>query len=278
MGKTTDWYEKNVDPDRYLYHYTIADTAISRIFSSMKLRFSSLSETNDPREYRKWNYTIRQGNMTHINYPFDPGGLPLPQKVTDETIDTSKIGWKLLCLTRDDPKYALTNYTTWWGRGLAHPRMWAQYAQDHTGLCIVIDKNKICAEFNKFQSEQKYCDKVDYDDHPSKDSLAYTIDVEDGESLLSAVQKHFVKRHREIFFLKNNDWKSEYEFRFVLHEQTTEEMYIDISGSLSGIVLGDLFSNRYMNEIEKLIGEFDIPTKRIKWRNGRASLSRTLTR
>lgn len=244
----------------------------------MKLRFSPLSETNDPREYRKWNYTIRQGNVTRINYLFDLDSLTLARDVTDETKDTLRTGWKLLCLTRDARDYALTNYATWWGRGLAHPRMWAQYAQDHAGLCIVIDKNKICAEFDKFQSEHKYCNEVDYDDHPVRDSLAYTIDVEDGESLSSAVQKHFVRHHREIFFLKNYDWKSEYEYRFVLQEQTTEETYINIEDSLSGVVLGDLFANSHVNEIEKLTKEFDIPTRRIKWRNGRAFLGCTLTR
>ena len=47
------WYALQRE-DRYLYHYTRAETLVNHILPSESLRFSRFQNVNDPRESKDW--------------------------------------------------------------------------------------------------------------------------------------------------------------------------------------------------------------------------------
>ena len=49
---------RELDIDRYVYHYTSRDTALQHILATGKIRLGSLSKTNDPHETKSWRFGI----------------------------------------------------------------------------------------------------------------------------------------------------------------------------------------------------------------------------
>ena len=49
------WYGL-VDQDKYLYHYTRAQTLVDHILPSNCLRFSRFENVNDPQESKDWTF------------------------------------------------------------------------------------------------------------------------------------------------------------------------------------------------------------------------------
>ena len=83
----------SVSPDQYLYHYTRSSTAIDHILPDMRLRFSRLSHTNDPRE----NKEIHFGLVLSEN---EVSGFDL-QQFRDLVTRNLKTRVRILCLTAD---------------------------------------------------------------------------------------------------------------------------------------------------------------------------------
>ena len=49
---------------------------------------------------------------------------------------------------KDNPKKFRGGFCKVFYRGYTHPRMWAQYASNHTGVCLVFDKELIKISIN----------------------------------------------------------------------------------------------------------------------------------
>ena len=46
------------DAGKYLFHYTRAETFMTRILPTLRLRMSSFSDLNDPRESKNWRCSV----------------------------------------------------------------------------------------------------------------------------------------------------------------------------------------------------------------------------
>ena len=117
--------------DQYLYHYTRASTVVEHILPKMRLRFSSFLKTNDPRENKEVHFGIVLPH-DHVD-AFD-------HKWFQELITRNlKTRVRLLCFTADPP--SIHQYSDdLYRRGFCHSRMWAQYADRHTGMCLIFDE------------------------------------------------------------------------------------------------------------------------------------------
>lgn len=124
-----------IDAHKYLYHYTSREVLLEYILPSEKIKMSQFGLTNDPRESKKWSFTIV---FPGIVYPLNSNEV---NSIIDKANLLVKEYCKVICFTRDDPNIEKLHHGhKIYGRGYAHPRMWAQYAKRHTGVCIVFDK------------------------------------------------------------------------------------------------------------------------------------------
>ncbi len=172
MYRTDLIYERD---NNLLYHFTTADSLL-KILSNMTLKLSTFDNLNDLNE-----------TDINCNWSDSFNHIRIKRYIQDHC--------KLICFSQNyiyNEKFHEAGYN--------HPRMWAQYSNNNTGACIVINEKKLkeindknlIGVFNKIES-------VGYD------HLLYDNAIKD-----KADAKNFIEiYYRHIFFKKHIDWSQE---------------------------------------------------------------------
>lgn len=245
-------YTDDFDTNKYLYHYTSISSAM-RIIKNNTLLFSQLSRTNDTSESKMKIFFMPDSTISNDEYQ-------KRVKAITEYFENQNRMVQLLCFSRDlkIKSSLLTHiddkdkYYDVSGRGFAHPRMWAQYADNNHGVCFIIDKKKILAKINRmvdFFKNDAVTYKNFYDmyiiDKKQMDILYERIQMMANGSLtlLNMVQKdkNFLKYN---YFEKLDDWENEHEFRILtLIDNRSDINYRlpikDFDQCVKGIVFGE---------------------------------------
>jgi len=128
-----------VDPCKYVYHFTSANTAAA-ILSTRTVRCSRFCDLNDPKESKNWS----------INYSARDASIDLATRYDIEINRHFRENVRVSCFTADSangaeipPHLRSTSeiFRSRSRRGFAHPRMWAMYADNWRGVCFVFDRN-----------------------------------------------------------------------------------------------------------------------------------------
>jgi hypothetical protein len=125
--------------------------------------------------------------------------------------------------------------------GCNHPRMWAQYADNNKGACVVINEKRFI-EKNKSILNSIFW-KID--------NVKYEPDIYN-ENLTDFLNpKHFLeKNYKKIFFQKYNDWEQEDERRLFC---IGEPNFLSIDNCIEFICLGNKFENKYYNQLSDIL-------------------------
>ena len=113
--------------------------------------------------------------------------------------------------------------------GTNHPAMWAHYADNSNGVCIVIDKETFIAK-NKdiFENYFYKFEDVEYNLFNTPDSEKIDFEAE--------TECEFIKKNwKSLFFLKHKDWENEDEHRLFIMDYNGK---LSIDGCIKYIVLG----------------------------------------
>lgn len=225
-----------------LYHYCKLSTALEYILPDMQLRLSPMMKTNDPRENKGLifggSWILGTGNQPNAN----------TSEVNNERF--SKIlrtDCKLLCFSVDDKmRY-----------GYELSRMWAQYGDNHKGVCLAIDR-EVFSQENSTLVKKSNLKPVKYILHdkttPIRHPMIDYIELEQkGEEayLRGSFRKEFLDY---LYFSKDEEWSSEKEFRMVYFSEEAEDSYCSIKSSLKTIYLGVDFNTSYLPAIKALQG------------------------
>jgi len=243
------------DPDQFVYHYTTRDTALEFILPERRLKLGLFGKMNDPRDAK----ALLLGLSNAVSDGFEC------RRIITYAGQKLKNVCKVLCVTRDDPQFCQGGNVLC--RGFAHSRMWAQYANNHDGVCLVFDKQKLNEAVTQglgykgrvFHDLVKY--KNNYFDGPAPPPLDYQEITSKG--LESYLDEYVDQHHQALFFHKNTDWEAEWEHRWVLRGNDEQEEYVYIENALIGIFLGVDFPRVYM----PLVKRHGIPFLRIYWNN-----------
>ncbi len=199
-----------------LYHFTTADSLL-KILSNMTLKLSTFANLNDL-------------NETDINCNWSDSF----NRIRIKTYIHEHC--KLISFSQNYIFNEVFNEA-----GYNHPRMWAQYAENNTGACIVIDEkklkeineNNLFGVFNKLES-------VEYD------HLLYDKTIKDKADVRNFIETYY----RHIFYKKHIDWSQEGEKRFLCIDGPE---YLSIKDCIKFVVLGRHFSKEKYFDIVKLI-------------------------
>lgn len=252
------------DCKRYLYHYTTAQVALNYILKDRTLKVSRLTNTNDPKEYKSWLFELGTNFNTDLNQ-FNMSEL---SKKVGNLIQTRTF---LICFSKDQ---VLTgdHLLDLPKRGYGHSRMWAQYANNHTGICLVFDFEKLSNTFHDcFQDKTYNSENVKYIDRfiGQRDS-AFIINV---DSLCEMGAEEYALNHAQtykerLFFEKAKDWENEQEYRWVLQDSiSTSEPVFAFNDALRGIVFGANCDEKNIKSIIDLTCDLDLEYHQLKWRN-----------
>lgn len=225
----------------------------------------TFANMNDPRESKAWMFsmTFSAKPPAHVNF------FAMQEKAEEIIKGTCKV----LCFTRDDPAVLQDNLHNEYGRGYAHPHMWAQYGGNHKGVCLIFDREKLSKSVSVMSKDKNlfYEGPVIYRDEDNKDDFyAFKFNFDDIEQVGfdKYVEQHVSKFYRALFFRKALDWFSEWEYRFLLKSSDNADKFISINDSLCVICLGADFPRVYEPLVASTCRSLDIQDARIQWRNG----------
>jgi len=213
-------------------------------------RLGLLARMNDPRESKDW-----------IMSTAGPLGAPMPDwKALDKAVADYKGRVNIGCFSTDSVYGSSENFAR---RGYGHPRMWAQYADNHTGACIAFDHRKLDSAIREryFVANDSwiYCDKVNYVDTHIFEPMNLVVKANEGQDISAAVKDHFISSGRAVFFTKHIDWQDEHEYRWVYYESdcsradqnNDNQQFADIRNAVVGIVLGADYSAAHLPVAQK---------------------------
>lgn len=156
--------------------------------------------------------------------------------------------------------------------------MWEQYGDDHAGVCLVFDRQRLVDALDRsigsqgsyHRGEVRYTRagfsgsagaRLDFDEHP-------------GESVEDAVRIH-LRRHLDcFFFLKTEEWASELEYRWVMEEAATRPdapapaFFADVGASLRSVVLGERFPRWRVFGAWQIAQAAGVELRQMEWRSG----------
>ena len=257
------WWRTQFCPDEYLYHYTTFDGALKIIYGD-KLRFSPLSATNDTAEQK-----------LRICYPF--------RDIKQRRDDVGR--FEKYC--QDRPKASsnevasLSDIFDVRGRGFALPRMWAQYASNHNGVCLAIRKDAFLSKVKKAYPESINKEVAYFDWAES-----YQINRDDFNDILqiilhnssSTYAPNFLQSHTSftdyLYFMKLKDWEGEREYRIIIPscDAATQYLYIEgVKDILAGVIVGEKMDSSQISAIKAMLPD-TVHIRRIVFELSKCSL------
>lgn len=257
-----------IDTDDALFHYTKRNTALEMVLSQDCFKLFRLLDTNDPREYKArlsgvsgWGWTDKIESL-------------VPEVV--KHYDGLLRNHAYFCSFSEN-KY---NDKELFNHGYQKPRMWAQYGEDHYGVCLVFSKKMLIDAIHDSIEESSFCvfyDSISYkktDNSSRSQTLSINGDSFKNETPFQIAFEHIKNHYKDLFFKKDPDYKDENEFRAVVcrsKENATELQSIDIPliNCIKGLILGDRFPKVYRPTVEQLCNELGIGYKKLHWEKRR---------
>lgn len=254
------------DPARYLYHYTKASIASEKILPKCSLMINSFGSTNDPKEAKQWEFDLGTNeNRDFAKYD----QMQISRKLSKELKERTKV----ICFSKDRSPLTGNHIEDICNRGFCKPRMWAQYADRHSGVCLVFDKGRleraISKTFSRYkilQGDVKYIDRSVIPNLDEEGDYTINVDLLERYGLKAYANVHLKTYYKRLFFEKMTDWSHEDESRWVLFIDTSDALYFDYEDALKGIVFGE---NTDVAVIDKIINLTDYKVEYIglKWKN-----------
>lgn len=254
LSTLTDYRDDSQD---LLFHYTSL-TSACKILESNKLKLSSLPNTNDPLEF------ISPGIFSFSCW----GDLDENKMIHElfESRNKRNNYVRFLCFCRNlmwtEDSAAQQISDNFLFKGWARSRMWAQYADNHSGICLVFDKNELRKQFNNLQNPHIKILK-DRNIEYSNCLTNYRAIMSDIRPYSDDLTNFFLDDKRlDCLFFKCEDFQDEMEYRFCLINRdlkTPEEpMFVNYGNSLKAIIYGQRFNNNLRIQVPQNIQEFKI--------------------
>jgi hypothetical protein len=269
------WYLLQ-DSDRYVYHYTKARSLLA-ILRDHQLRFSKFAKVDDPYEYQNWVFGFRGLGNEDIDF------APLEEKLNY----TMKHSWRAGCFARDidaavmGPRNERGSETLMrvHHRGHSLPAMWALYAENHAGACLIFDRIKLNQRVRESASTHGSLVRakpVQYENHPvvgndvsKEQALRFPLDEARRIGLRDAIDQHIAKHEDRLFFLKSRNWMWQQEFRWVVRSDGPEDFHVSFGDALVGVALGARFPKPELDEFCQLAkGCSHVSCSTMCWQNG----------
>lgn len=202
-------YDIPLVDDGALFHYTSFESFI-KIMETMTLRSTPLSMMND----------LNEACLAFVDWSKDF----LFYKKADKYI---KEECSAICFTKNYMSHGICE------EGNNHPAMWAHYADNSNGVCIVLDQEVLIDNNKDLLADYFYkLEDVKYSVNCAPDNRITNRGYKSVTELIS-------KEYRELFFKKHRDWSYEKEIRLFIE---TPRIYLNIKGAIKFIVLGGKLS------------------------------------
>lgn len=254
------------ESDQFLYHYTSAEVLLKHILPEQQLRLGLYANMRDPHENREPSVALE------FSSPPSQGHLPLAEVST--LLREIRGQARVLSMTMDAADYPLPEQGVF-ARGYTRPRMWEQYADSHQGACLAFSARCLTGSFYERLREggAPTCGSVGYSEAGMAVSPARTIQADEliGAQASRVITAHLMKHHWDFWFLKQEDWRQEYEFRFVKFDPSVDSampIYVPCGDCLKAVILGEKFDPDQVELAKRLTRSLGLSVFRLDWQLG----------
>lgn len=221
--------------DKYFFHYTTREAAFEHILPRGRLRLSRYAEMRDPME-AKWHFMAGGfGDFSDPEQRQQAEGYFAFSRSAAEVLEHSF----LLSMTIDAPRDSeeLNPFC----RGWARPRMWEHYAEKHSGVCLVFEREVFVETLTESLVGQDcptpHHQPVIYDGDTRQLSMLDLAKL--GEGVAQEDVSEYIEANREaLFFHKLLDWQSEWEYRFATTCYGVADLFADFGSALIAVIAG----------------------------------------
>lgn len=270
------WYALK-DASKYVYHYTSPSALIDFLLPTMRIRFSRFAQCNDPRESRDWTFDFLYNESHTDGYRID---------VAEKFNAVLKRNCRVGCFVRDVESAVVSRERELAGeniddapfeRGHSRPRMWAQYAKDHKGACLVFLKDRLATAVESaaravgaglFEGEVEYRHPRHKFSFTKPSCTTVLLDRVRQLGYARAVEEHVGVHYEELFFSKPTDWQQEREYRWLAILRNEKDFYVDIREALVGVLLGQDFQDAEPSILAPFSKAETFSVAKMEWRNG----------
>lgn len=213
-----------------LYHYTKLNTFIEFILPTMELQFTKIKDSRDPYENKKF-----------VSISEDNNKVPEEKREKYTKLFEKVRNVQILCFCFSMKSEFEAGYNS---------RMWNQYAEDHRGVCIGIDKNIFEKELQKINNNifKDDCLKQVWYHKPYNGRSSVFFDSQ------KEIETNLLNNKENLLLTKFNDYKEESEMRALYYSNESEELLkINIEESIKTITLGDNMPEIYKKMIRKYL-------------------------
>ena len=254
-----------------LFHYTSAESA-RLILESQTLKFGKISKSNDPLEMKNLlvqsilrDYA-KELDIKSVKYLESILGILCFAEGEFETpIKLDHAGECELSRFDSRPKFFL-------------PRMWAFYGENGKGVCLVFDRDKIldrisdtiALSHNIVHSSVKYEDIIQgMEQIDAKIAQYFDLDSLAKYKELGAVHRYLDELASEVYFIKDIDWRDEFEYRVICWQKKkggkSLPIFVDIRDCIIAVVVGmdsqvplEVLDSLDLMDVKKLAISYDI--------------------
>jgi len=276
-----DYIFKNLYKEDIIYHYTKASTAIDHILFDKHLKFSHVRKSSDPIESKpahRINIGSRNVNLEEVSMSDLSNLRDFIMKLENSIYQIS------FCKNEIGQNFASSYYH---GNiegneeyfGFTKPRMWEQYADNYSGVCIAFSKQKLLALNNKslelLEVDVEYIINSQLKSKKMGDiNLDFLLEIG-----LDEYKREAEKRVKKGLFYKHKDYIGENEYRIVsqfdksrcipvvvqgeLEFDTT--MMLDISGCIEAIFVSSYANYKQKKDLLEYANEFKVPMIEMIW-------------
>lgn len=245
------------DSKRYLSHYTTWDRLLD-IAHSRSLRLSSVTRMNDPRESKHWFFS----NSGGPDLPMDIGKQLSPAELEFRS-HVNVVAFATDRSSKNPVRF---------DAGFARPRMWAQYAANHTGVCLVLERAELVKRFEKMFAAVPGAHLTSANVRYKRvDPLNPAVSIPGARTpaeVEATVRQFYLDHWKDAFYVKHEDWRDEREFRLAVFQPGhTGPFYIDLVGAVAGLVLGSDFEDAHLSAARVFNDELAVGGRvvRIQW-------------
>lgn len=208
----------------FVYHYTKFENA-KEILNSGRLYMQPLEKQNDP-----WEFLTRENiGVVGADETFEESRKNLEKH--NHAIDERKN------YVRQASFSASVEGKHGWRYGWNLTRMWAQYADNHAGVCLIFNYKQLCNDFDAAFVDKHFSRPIKYVGLDELDELE--------SKYWNATETFLDDAHIDLLFTKHDDFEHEQEYRFLAVNRglgiSDENPYLPIRNSFCGLITGKRF-------------------------------------
>lgn len=269
--------------DQFVYHYTSLSPLLEHILPNRELRMSPFSQVNDPKESKEKSVGIVYIGEEAATFASKKASFKYDSRTRKKANILLNNYCKVICFSSDNINVLdYDNYRRAFYRGYSRPRMWAQYGDNHKGVCLVFDKEILSKQIHKafgvknaiLENHVEYSDDLSIVNEAL--SLRYDLIVEESNLQEYLFKKHFHEYEKELFFYKALDWRDEVEFRWVLISTKQGYQYFSFGDALKAICIGVDCNQVYINALIPFCEKYKVQLLGISWDNGMPQVQRLI--